>query len=51
LVAIYCIPHQLKFQIPEIDEEFASGKFHDEIQRLSEHHEQFPRCKFMEKRV
>jgi len=47
---VYCELHQLKFQIPDIDEEFTSGRFHDEIQRLSEHHEQYPQCKFLEER-
>ena len=42
---IMCVKHKIEFQLPTTEEEFLSGKLHDETIRIQEHSEDFPQCK------
>lgn len=48
---VRCIVHNYQFVIPTIDEEYLSGKFHDDVESLSTHTEQFDDCNFVEVKV
>ena len=45
---VRCIIHSVEFVIPTNDEEYSSGKFHDYVESLSIHTEQFDHCDFEE---
>lgn len=47
---VKCILHKQEFAIPTTDEEFISGKWHEDIVRIQTHIEEFPQCK-MEMKV
>jgi len=47
---VKCTLHNIEFRLPSIHDEFLSGKLHDDVERLSDHHQQFSACKFVEVR-
>ena len=48
MLNVICVEHNLTYTIPITEKEFHSGKLHDELIGLLEHHEKFPRCMFSE---
>jgi hypothetical protein len=44
---IICIEHRIEFQLPTTEEEFLSGKLHNDIRQIQLHSEEFPQCKMM----
>jgi hypothetical protein len=47
---IQCKIHKKEFQLPTTEEEFLSGSLHDDVEALYEHHERYPKCRFLEVR-
>jgi len=45
---IQCNNHKIKFFIPTEEQEFLSGKYHDDVNGCHLHHEEFPSCVFEE---
>ena len=43
---IRCNIHNVNYRLPETNEEFLSGKFHDDVIGIQDHIEQFPNCVF-----
>jgi len=43
---IACKKHSLLLTIPITNEEFLSGKYHQDIERCQLHHKQYPECRF-----
>lgn len=43
-----CNIHDITVEIPNTDDEFLSGKYHQDIERCYNHHEEFPNCVFEE---
>jgi len=44
---VKCRLHDLELKLPTTEDEFTSGHLHGEIERLQDHHEKNPNCKFM----
>ncbi len=42
---VRCVKHSIEFQLPTTEEEFLSGKLHDEVLRIQLHNEDYPQCK------
>lgn len=42
---IICIEHSIEFQLPTTEEEFLSGKLHEEIIRIQSHIGDYPDCR------
>ena len=42
---IMCLIHKIDLELATTEEEFLSGKLHDETIRIQEHIEDFPQCK------
>jgi len=47
---VKCSTHNTEFRLPSTDDEFLSGKLHSDVERISDHHQQFSVCKFVEVR-
>jgi predicted house-cleaning noncanonical NTP pyrophosphatase (MazG superfamily) len=45
---VECSEHNIKFKIPNSDEEYLNGKLHEEVEKLCEHKELHKTCKFIE---
>lgn len=45
---VHCKKHDITLQLPLTSEERLSGKFHDDVVFLVEHHERHPNCVFKE---
>ena len=45
---INCRIHDVKFALPNSGEEYLNGRFHEDIEKLCEHHERCKICKFIE---
>jgi len=43
-----CNIHGIVAQIPTTDDEFLHGKFHQDVEKCHNHHEEFPKCRFEE---
>jgi len=43
-----CIKDGTEFQLPSTDQEFQSGKFHDQVELCQAHIEESPDCRFKE---
>ena len=43
-----CNNHGIVIHIPTIEQEFLLGKYHQDVEKCSEHNNQFPNCKFFE---
>lgn len=43
-----CNIHDIVVQIPTSDDEFLCGKFHQDIEKCCDHHEEFRECVFEE---
>ena len=41
---IRCVGHGIEFQIPTTEEEFLSGKLHEDVIHIQKHIEDFPQC-------
>ncbi len=47
---VKCTKHKIEFQLPTTEEEFLSGKLHDETIRIQLHSEDYPQCKLRVKK-
>ena len=45
---IGCKKHEEKFVLPTEEEEFLSGKYHQDVEQCHLHHESYPNCRFEE---
>lgn len=45
---IACKNHSLQLTIPTTEDEFRSGKYHQDVEHCQAHHEEYPECKFEE---
>jgi len=45
---LQCLVHDETFQLPITDEEFLSGKMHEEVEKIQAHIEKNPSCKIKE---
>jgi len=42
-----CLSHNLEFQLPTSEDEFVSGKLHDEVEKCQSHLLENPSCKLL----
>ncbi|MBT4325998.1 MAG: hypothetical protein HOD60_03695 [Candidatus Nitrosopelagicus sp.] len=42
---VMCKKHKIECSVPTTNEEFYSGKWHEDIMRIQTHAEKFPQCK------
>ncbi len=45
---VKCTIHKDEFTLPTEKEEFLGSKLHGDVERLCEHHELYPKCRFSE---
>jgi len=44
---VKCLLHDLEFRLPTSEDDFISGRFHDEVERCQSHIEGSSDCKFV----
>ena len=49
MIVVKCPTHDQEYRLPTTQEEFLSGKFHDQVELCQAHIEVSPDCKFREK--
>ena len=47
---VQCTKHKIEFQLPTTEEEFLSGKLHNEVMDIQLHSEDYPKCKMRVKK-
>jgi len=48
MLTIKCITHNVNYRIPQTNEEFLSGDYHNDVISVQDHIDEFPDCIFQE---